>query len=889
MLETTSNTLALFERAAVEQADTVAIVFEDRELTYEQLDQLANRFALAYHDQGVSAGDRIGLSIDRCPEAIAAMLGAFKVGAAFVPLDPEYPADRIRFMIEDAGIGFVVTHCKATNPLAEDIDRETRVRWIDSAANWFLELSPTDAMAWRGQEIDQDSLAYIMYTSGSTGLPKGVQIEHGSLLTYCLADIEVYKLRRDDRTLQFSTLNFDIAIEEIFPPLLIGSCVVIRPRERSTQMNELSEIIERYQVTAVHIATAYWHEWVDLMVASESEVPASLRLAIATGEKVSTAHYQRWLKLCQHEVLWCNAYGPTEATVSATVYIPEEGFDDSDMPIGFPLPGYEAYILTEDYAPIDETGVTGELYLAGPALSRGYLNRGDLTSKAFLNVCVGGAEKRLYRTGDLARWMEDGAIEFAGRIDHQIKLGSYRIEPGEIEASLNKHSHVLESLITYEQIEAQKFLLAYVAVGNHDVSVEQLAEHLRDEVPAYMVPARYILLSHFPKTINGKIDRQNLPPVEEAKTAEDGTFATARCEVETHLCDLWARVLNLPRVGIYDDFFALGGSSLLVTRIVSELKQQWDIELPVRDFFANPTVAMAARHLRRLLNLEELDYESEDQERLKDQKPQVEPAFIGCCGRELFTVLYRPAPSCKVDRQHAVLICHPLGHEYTRSYRNLQQLALMLAGQGFEVLRFDYFGTGNSNGECGDFRSESLQSDTRRAANYLMETTAAKQLSLIGLRMGATLASMLSSGNELDHEIANIVALDPVSEGTVYLETLARLNETNLHSQTRFIERVEVRPDQAYGHTWGAEKSASLSKLRLAEASALSAQSNLMLLSNGYLDNHALLEPYAKQWNCIPVQDEIWWWSPEFTESAFASPESNQKILEFLLETPEHG
>ena len=369
-------------------------------------------------------------------------------------------------------------------------------------------------------------------------------------------------------------------------------------------MNELSEIVERYQVTAIHMATAYWHEWVDLMVASQTQVPSSLRLTIATGEKVSTAHYQRWLKLCEHEVLWCNAYGPTEATVSATVFIPENDFDAPDMPIGFPLPGYEAFILTDEFALVKDVGVTGELYLAGPALARGYLNRDELTAKTFLHVDIKGVETRVYRTGDLARWMKNGAIEFAGRIDHQIKLGSYRIEPGEIEAQLNKHPNVLESLITYEQIESQKFLLAYVAIGNHSATVEQIAEYLRKELPAYMVPARYILLSHFPKTINGKIDRQGLPSVEEAKTAKDSSFAAPRCEVETHLCDLWARVLNLPRVGIYDDFFALGGSSLLVTRIVSELKQKWDMELPVRDFFANPTVAMAARHVRRLLKLD---------------------------------------------------------------------------------------------------------------------------------------------------------------------------------------------------------------------------------------------------------------------------------------------
>ena len=195
MLETTSNTLALFEQVATENAGSLAVVFEDRELSFQELDDLACRFAKAFRELGVSRGDRVGLSIDRCPEAIAAMLGAFKVGAAFVPLDPEYPADRIRFMIEDAGIELVVTHAKETNLLAQEIDRETNVQWLDSASDWFADLESSGTSTWQGQGLEPDSLAYIMYTSGSTGLPKGVQIEHGALLTYCMADIEVYKLR----------------------------------------------------------------------------------------------------------------------------------------------------------------------------------------------------------------------------------------------------------------------------------------------------------------------------------------------------------------------------------------------------------------------------------------------------------------------------------------------------------------------------------------------------------------------------------------------------------------------------------------------------------------------------------------------------------------------
>ncbi|MEZ6135326.1 MAG: AMP-binding protein [Pirellulaceae bacterium] len=328
--------LNLFEQQVRETPQAVAIVFEDQQLTFEQLDELAAQFANALLNEGVELGQSIGLCIDRCPQAIAAMLGAFKIGAVFVPLDPDYPLDRLAYMIEDAQIRVIITHHRQNNPLARSLQdvtlRDAPVAWIDSYDHNFSRQSTT--LPTHYGKPDADDLAYIMYTSGSTGKPKGVQIEHQALTTYCLADIEVYRLTAADRTLQFSTLNFDIAIEEIFPPLLIGGSVVIRPSQRGASSNELSEIIENYGVTAIHLATAYWHEWVDLMAACQARVPSTLRLTIATGEKVSVEHYRRWLRLCDHPVLWCNAYGPTETTVTCTVYIPPDDFAEDNMPIG---------------------------------------------------------------------------------------------------------------------------------------------------------------------------------------------------------------------------------------------------------------------------------------------------------------------------------------------------------------------------------------------------------------------------------------------------------------------------------------------------------------------------------------------------------------------------
>ncbi len=496
--------------------EALAVVFEETQLTYRQLDSLANQFAHAFQRCGVVKGTTIGLCIERRPEAIAAMLGAFKLGAVYVPLDPEYPVERVRYMIKDAGVQVIVTHGNTTQRLAAELlgsdqspfHQGSQLHWIDSASDAFQEIPqhPLNRLP------SLNDLAYLMYTSGSTGVPKGVEIEHRALSVYCDADGQIYQLTSADRTLQFSTLNFDISIEEIFPPLITGGAVVIRPRNRSASHNELSSIIEQYGVTAIHLATAYWHEWVDLMVASKTKTPPSLRLVIATGEKVSVEHYRRWMSLCTHPILWCNAYGPTETTVSATVFIPDADFEEVTMPIGKPLKGYEAFILDDQFRPVQE-GETGGLFIAGPALARGYHNNPEKTEAAFLNISLPGrGSTRIYRTGDLARWLPSGDIEFAGRMDDQIKVGSYRIEPGEIEAAITKYPGVLESLLVYDEVAGQKFLIAYIATGKHAIDLKRLQSELRSQLPAYMVPSRFVVVETFPKTINGKVDRRSLPP-----------------------------------------------------------------------------------------------------------------------------------------------------------------------------------------------------------------------------------------------------------------------------------------------------------------------------------------------------------------------------------------
>ena len=901
----------LFARQLARTPDNISMVFEDKSFSYKDLDALSEQFkdsVLAHKSQMPVATKEmcVGICVDKSPQAISAMLGVLKAGAAFVPLDPEYPIDRIAFMIEDAAISTIISQANHQEKIAPFLKEQfaqqgsaSNIHWIssdDPSASTRSDVKPTHLSV----DIKPSDLAYIMYTSGSTGKPKGVQIEHAALATYCYADIERYKVTEADRTLQFSTINFDIAIEEIFPPLLVGGSVVIRPSKRSDQLNELSAIINDHQITAVHIATAYWHEWVDLMIASEDQVPSSLRLMVVTGEKVSTTHYQNWKSLCKLsglDVLWCNAYGPTEATVSASVFIPSDDFDGDNMPIGKPLNRYSAMIVDEDYIELP-VGETGQLLIGGPALARGYLNRPELNDEVFIDTVGAIDEKgrrqyqveRMYKTGDLARWLPSGDIEFAGRIDHQIKLGSYRIEPGEIEAAINHHPTVLESLVSYVEVNGKKSLISYVAVGDkafeqETVDAKDIGEFLENSLPPYMVPARYIFVASFPKTTNGKIDRKALPDASTSQTAVDADTVLPRNDLERQLADIWQEVLNLNQVGIHSDFFALGGSSLLAVGIVSRIIGDLKLELPVRDFFANPTIATQARHINSLLHpngAQDKDSSEQDSIELRKRLPELKPCYFERDEHRLFGMHYPPSDANKAQ-SHAVLICHPLGHEYSRAYRNLQQFALHLSQAGFDTFRFDYVGTGNSSGNSEEALANDYASDVKAAADYIRQQSQCQKLSVIGLRMGATLAVSAEIPN-----IENLILWDPVVRGENYIELLQGFHNAALNKFERF--RVKRKPSdipQLYGYAMSQEQRSSLINFKMQALTSVNevctnANTQTMITSASYQRNEPGRSDLLDHCQHYATSDEIQWHDRHYANSAFSSPEAFQIMMEVL-------
>lgn len=888
---TTISFLSGFRQAVESFPNSLAVADDCGELTYAELDALSNRFAnaiastLSQHPASQHLASQhlaqrsIGLCFDKSCNAIAAMIGTLKSGNLFVPFEPECPEERLGFMIHDAQVEMI---------FCSDQYRQRLLQSHRFDRNHVVAASDAERFSsnFESPEVCDTDLAYVMYTSGSTGNPKGVQIENRALATYCHADIEIYRLTPSDRTLQFSNLTFDIAIEEIFPPLMVGSAVIVRPSERSSAENELSDIVRRYQITALHLATAYFHEWVDLIATTQDRVPASLRMVLATGEKVSPPHYQRWLSHCDHEVLWCNAYGPTETTVTATVFIPPQDWAGESMPIGKPLRGYSAFILDEQDRPLG-VGETGHLYIGGNALARGYLNLPERTDAAFRTVelvrddgMIGN--ERLYRTGDLARWLESGDIEFAGRVDHQIKLGSYRIEPGEIEYHLNGFDCIHESLVCPRVVSGRTVLVAYCAIVDQDVQSTGLQQLLRQHVPSYMIPSHFFLMESLPKTPNGKIDRKKLEQFEIVTPRPERNTETAFTETEALLKNIWSEILGQPNIDIHDDFFALGGSSLLVTRVIAKIRSKFQKAIPVRDFFANPTIASISRLLDQSSQAQDARQESKAAQ--QRPSPVVQPDYWEIDGRQLFVVQYKPnLPSGVGDSEasHGVLFCNPDGHEYTRAHRNLQQLALHLSQQGWYTMRFDYSGCGNSSGENAESRVSQWIEEIEYCSRQFRDSCQLESLTLVGLRFGATLLA-----NSDNSAVDDIILWDPVASGTDYLAFLDSLHQRN----TKSISNYLVARNPKFGQTFGIELSDGKQegyKAITVPSDLVSRQSSIhWLFSQGY-ENSSLCPQVVASNNVLRTSDEILWDAPSLTNAAFSSPEAFRLIEQIATRVKE--
>ena len=592
-VESQATLHAAFEANAAATPNAPAIVSADGStLTYADADARANRLARRLRAAGVGPETMVGVHVPRSPDLVVSLLAVLKAGGVYVPLDPDYPADRLAYVLEDSRAAVVVA--RGALPEATHGFGGTVVS-LDSDAD-AIESEPADRL--HDVAVDPSSAAYVIHTSGSTGKPKGVVVQHGEAAAHMRAAAAFYALTEDDRVLQFAAMSFDPSLEQILAPLSAGAAVVLRGAEVPSPA-ELARFVAERGVTVLNPPTAWWHSLVDDAEALAS-VKRTVRLAIAGGEAMSPAAAATWAA-APGDARLLNAYGPTEAVVTCAAYEVPAGFGSTQpeprVPIGGPLPGRSIYILGPGDVPA-AVGVPGELCVGG-LLARGYLHRVEATEEAFVRDPFSARPNaRMYRTGDRARWREDGALEFLGRLDEQVKVRGFRVEPGEVEAALRALPGVADAaVVPREAAPGDLRLVAYV-VGRDGAapSGDTLASALRSTLPAYLVPSAFVNLPALPLTPTGKVDRRALPEPQFASAEAFEPPATATEEV---LAAIWSEVLGVERVGRRDRFFDLGGHSLLATKVLSRLRQALHVDLPVRELFDQPSLSGLAERVDR--------------------------------------------------------------------------------------------------------------------------------------------------------------------------------------------------------------------------------------------------------------------------------------------------
>ena len=592
----------LFEAQVERTPDAVAVVLKEQHLTYRELNARANQLAHYLQALGVGPEVPVGICMERSLEMIVGLLSVLKAGGAYVPLDPSYPQERLAFMMQDSQVTVLLTQER----LRVWMPRHT-AQVVSLDADW--EVIAQESKANQVSGVTAENLAYVIYTSGSTGRPKGVLITHRAVVNDSLAFKEHFDLQAKDRILQFASISFDVAAEEIFPSLLSGASIVLRP-DQVTDFFYFSHFLEKERLTILNLPTSYWHLWVSQLSQSTALIPSSIRLVVVGGEKASPERFALWRKRVGNSVRWANAYGPTEATITATIYEPPtinrgatidgEDLETCTIPIGRPIANVQVYVLDRFLQPVP-IGEPGELHIGGAGLARGYLNHPELTAERFIpHPFSTDPHARLYKTGDLARYLPNGSIEFLGRIDDQVKIRGFRIEPGEIEAMLGRHPAVWEAVVVArEDTAGDKRLVAYVILHEgRTTTVADLQAHVLKELPDHMMPSAFVLLNSLPLTPNGKVDRHALPAPDPIRRTMEESFVAPTSRAHHQLAQIWEDLLDVRPIGIRDNFFYLGGHSLLAVRLVGRIEQVFGKKIPLATLFAAPTIEQLAHALQ---------------------------------------------------------------------------------------------------------------------------------------------------------------------------------------------------------------------------------------------------------------------------------------------------
>ncbi len=582
-----TNLIDLFRKQVQKNPDKEALRAGETSLTYSELERRSNQLAHYLLTNGLQKESIVGVYGDRSVDTITALLAVLKAGAVYLPLDPDYPGDRIAYMLEDSGAMMVLTLASLSNELPGS-GAKTIV--IDEA---YDPLDKEDTSASPIQ-LEPDAAAYIIYTSGSTGQPKGVVVEHGAIADHCLDMADHFALTEDDRVLQFAALNFDASLEQIFPTLISGATLVMRENE-IWPTDAFHKKVQEHQLSVINLPTAYWAALADEWHRDSAMTPgALLRLVIVGGDVLEADALQKWQSTAMNKVRLLNAYGPTETIITASTFeIPPDFMSQSRysrIPIGRPRANRTFYVLDRRGKPVP-TGVPGELHIGGTALAQGYLNRKTLTEERFIADPIAG-KGRMYRSGDRVRFLPDGQLEFLGRVDAQVKIRGFRIEPGEIESLLRSHEQINNAVVVvHKDANEDKRLAAYfVPEDGASFDVTALRQYLQKQLPEYMIPSHFVELESIPLDPSGKINRRALPDPVSAGITSERPFVEPRTDTERYLAEIVKNLLNLEKVGVHDNFFEIGGHSMMATQVVSRIRETFDVEVSLRALFENPTV-----------------------------------------------------------------------------------------------------------------------------------------------------------------------------------------------------------------------------------------------------------------------------------------------------------
>ncbi|TCP59049.1 amino acid adenylation domain-containing protein [Tumebacillus sp. BK434] len=576
---------ALFEQVAARMPEQTAIRFADQTVTYRELNERANRLARHLQASGIRAGQLVGVALERSVELYVAVLAILKAGGAYVPFDTAYPQERLSYMLEDTGITAMLTVQKLA-ALLPPHGAELCLLDDEQVGAAIAQESGADLP----MAADSDSVAYVMYTSGTTGKPKGILTPHRGIVRLVYGTSAALPYTADDVALQYAPISFDGSTLEIWGALLNGATLVVYPPQQAS-VEEIGQTVQEQGVTVLFLTAGLFHQMVD----THPEGLRGLRLLASGGDVISAPHVQKVVG--QLSIPFVNLYGPTEVTTAATAHLVGHAAQvGTTLPIGRPIANTTVYVLDERMQPVP-IGVAGELHVGGQGIALGYLNRPELTAEKFVSspFCAG---ERLYKTGDLVRWLADGTLEFMGRSDQQVKIRGFRIEPGEVEAVIEQHPAVIRSVVmAREDVPGLKRLVAYLILDPAaEADTGSLRAFLQGKLPDYMVPSAFVTLEEFPLNANQKVDYRALP-APEGRLEQTVEYVEPRDAAEVKVAELFAKLLGVQQVGAHDHFFELGGHSLLGARLVSRIREEFAAELTLRALFEHPTVAGLAKLL----------------------------------------------------------------------------------------------------------------------------------------------------------------------------------------------------------------------------------------------------------------------------------------------------